>query len=288
MGQVRAALIMAGFVAGLVVYVPAQLIVALAVPARARVPGQIFLQYFQRLAGVTVRAEGAPLDSRETGGYLIVSNHISYFDVAALGPLHPMAFVAKTEVAGWPVIGWLARLAGTIFVNRKSRIASARDKRAIRARLDRGEAIVLFPEGTSSDGQRVLPFKSALLGAVDEEGEGGEPRDIWVQPVTLTYKASHGLPLSRRTRPAYAWYGDMEFVPHKWAAYVQGPFEVVVRFHPPVRRSAFASRKALSQWCEAVIRAGLEHDIAAKPGAPELPERPARAPVPAHGAVAAE
>jgi 1-acyl-sn-glycerol-3-phosphate acyltransferase len=288
MGQIRAALIFAGFVAGVMVYVPAQAAVALLMPAHARVPGQIFFKYFTAIAGITVIAEGAPLDSTETGGYLLVSNHVSYFDVAALGPQHPMAFVAKSEVAGWPVIGWLAGLAGTLFVNRKSRIASAKDKRAIRARLDRGEAIVLFPEGTSSDGQRVLPFKSALLGAVDEEGEGGAARDIWVQPVTLTYKASRGLPLSRRNRPFYAWYGDMDFIPHKWGAYVAGPFEIRVRFHPPVRRGDFASRKALAQWCEGVIRAGLEHDLAGRTGAPALPERPLRPETAVPEGVAAE
>jgi 1-acyl-sn-glycerol-3-phosphate acyltransferase len=286
MGRIRAGLIFAGFFAGLIIYVPAQMAIALLWPARARVPGQIFFKAFKRLAGITIREEGAPLDSADVGGYLIVSNHVSYFDAAALAPLHPMAFVAKSEVAGWPVIGWVAGLAGTVFVNRKSRIASAQDKRAIRARLDRGEAIVLFPEGTSSDGQRVLPFKSALLGAVDEAGEG--PREIWVQPVTLTYKSSWGLPLSRRTRPSYAWYGDMDFVPHKWGAYVQGPFEVIVRFHPPVRAGDFPSRKALAGWCEGVIRAGLEHDLLGRDGAPELPARPLRPGEAAPAAVAAE
>jgi len=286
MGHLRAALIFVGFTGALLIYVPVQMVVAVVLPARARVPGQIFFKVFRFLAGITIRQEGTPLDSRKEGGYLMVSNHISYFDAAALAPLHPLAFVAKSEVAGWPVIGWVANVGGTIFVNRKSRIASAKDKRAIRARLDQGDAIVLFPEGTSSDGLRVLPFKSSLLGAVDQNGD--EDGDIWVQPVTLTYKACWGLPLNRRTRPAYAWYGDMDFVPHKWGAYVQGPFEIVVRFHPPIRRSEFASRKALTGWCEAVIREGLEHDLAGRTGAPQLPEKPPLAQVNAPDAVAAE
>lgn len=287
MGKLRAIGIFAGFILAVLIYVPVQLVVALLLPARAREPGQVFFQVFRRMAGITVRQEGAPLNASEVGGYLLVSNHVSYFDVAALAPIHPMAFVAKSEVAGWPVIGWLAGLAGTLFVDRKSRIASARDKRAIRARLDRGEAIVLFPEGTSSDGQRVLPFKSALLGAVDA-GEGEGARDIWVQPVSLTYKSSWGMALNRRSRPAYAWYGDMDFLPHKWGAYVQGPLEVVVRFHPPVRRSAFATRKDLSAWCETVIRAGLEHDLAGREGAPAALSAPVRATATVPEAAAAE
>jgi 1-acyl-sn-glycerol-3-phosphate acyltransferase len=285
MAQLRAVVIFAGFVAGVIVYVPAQLVMALVLPRRARVPSQVFFQYFKRLAGIRVECHGAPLNSGEVGGYLLLSNHVSYFDVAALGPVHPMAFVAKSEVAGWPVIGWLAGLAGTVFVNRKSRIASARDKRAIAARLDRGEAITLFPEGTSTDGQRVLPFKSALLGSVDETSDG---RDVWVQPVSLAYTRNWGMPFSRRTRPFYAWYGDMDFVPHKWAAYVQGPFEIIVRFHPPVRRSAFATRKDLAKWAEAVVRAGIAHDLAGRDGAPVLPPIPEMPQAMATEAVAAE
>jgi len=285
MGYFRAGLIFAGFLVGLIVFVPLQAIVAIIWPSRARVPGQIFFKYFKAIAGISIHQQGAPLDSRNVGGYLLVSNHVSYFDTAALAPLHPMAFVAKSEVAGWPVIGWVARLGGTIFVNRNSRIASVRDKAVIRSRLDQGEAIVLFPEGTSSDGQRILPFKSALLGSVEQEGEGV---DIWVQPVTLTYKTCCGLPMDRRTRPSYAWYGDMDFVPHKWAAYAQGPFEVVVRFHPPVRQSDFASRKALAVWCEDAIRAGLNHDLAGLEGAPKLPLIPGHRSAAPADAVAAE
>ncbi len=285
MKQVKAGLIFLGFAGALAIYAPAQALVSLIWPAHARIPSRVFFIVFSALAGLKVRQEGAPLDADEEGGFLIVSNHVSYFDVAALGQLLPVAFVAKTEVAGWPIMGWLTKLSGAVFINRNSRAAAARDKRAIQARLEGGGVMALFPEGTSSDGIHVLPFKSALLGAVEP---AGEKRDIWVQPVSITYKASCGLPLSRRTRPSYAWYGDMDFLPHKWGAYLQGPFEVVVRFHPPARRSDFSSRKALSSWCEAVVRAGLDHDLAGRPGAPALPEKPGARAVEPPEAVAAE
>jgi len=285
MAQLRATLIFAGFVVAVLIYVPAQVVITLVRPSIARVPPYLFYRVFRGLVGLKVQIEGEPLQARDGSGHLIVANHVSYFDAAIMGSLFPMAFVAKSEVSGWPIMGWLANLSGTVFVNRNSRLASARDKRAIQSRLQKGEVVTLFPEGTSSDGLRVLPFKSALLGAVEPEGEGD---DIWVQPVSITYKARWGMPLDRRSRPSYAWYGDMEFLSHKWGAYLEGPWDVVARFHPPVRFSEFASRKALSQWCEAAIRAGLNHDRTGRGGDPVLPPKPQPSAGPAPEAAAAE
>jgi len=271
MGQLRAIFIFTGFVGAVLVYVLAQAIVTLALPRWSRIPPCIFYKCFRRLVGLTVTCEGEPL-SREEHGRLIVANHVSYFDAAVMGALFPMAFVAKSEVSGWPIMGWLANLSGTVFVNRNSRTASARDKRAIQSRLAKGEVVTLFPEGTSSDGLRVLPFKSSLFGALEPE-PGGD--DVWVQPVSIAYKSRRGFPLDRRSRPNYAWYGDMEFLSHMWGAFVSGPWNVVVRFYSPVRMSEFSSRKTLAMWCEAVVRAGLQHDRMGLEGAPKLPERPA-------------
>lgn len=270
MGHIRAGLIFSGFLIVFAIYMPSQALVRVLRPSRDRVAGLLFMKAFAALAGIKVRQEGEALG--KTGvGCLVVSNHVSYFDAAAIGALLPMSFVAKSQIASWPLIGWMAKLGGTIFVNRESRAAAAKDMQAIQNRLDRGETIVLFPEGTSSDGMRVLPFKSALLGAVERTND--KP-DVWIQPVSLAYRTNWGLPMSRRNRPFFAWYGDMDFLPHKWGAYVQGPFEIVVRFHPPVRRGDFASRKELAAWCQSVIRRGMEHDLRAEEGAPELPGLP--------------
>ncbi len=283
MGQIRAGFIFAGFLVALAIYVPAQALTNLLWRQNARTPSHIFFKTFAALAGITVIQHGQI--AKGQGGRLIISNHVSYFDTAALGSLHPVAFVAKSQVADWPLIGAVARLGGTVFVNRESRIAAVRDKQTIQDRLEGGETVVLFPEGTSSDGVRVLPFKSALFGAVERHDDAP---DFVVQPVSLAYRSNYGLPLDGRSRPSFAWYGDMDFLPHKWSAYVQGPFEVVVRFHPPVRLSDFSSRKAMAAWCEEVVRRGLIFDLDGRTGAPELPEMPDAGQAPGTTAIAAE
>ena len=115
--------------------------------------------------------------------------------------------------------------------------------------------IVLFAEGTSSDGNRLLPFKSALF-SVAERNVGGAP--LAVQPVTIAYTRLDGMPLGRPIRPFVAWYGDMELAPHLWFALGLGRITAVVRFHPPVTLAAFGSRKALAGHCEQTIGAALE------------------------------
>lgn len=271
-GRVKATWGFLVFAALVLIYLPIQIILALVWPSKARLPGHYFFKVFNPLAGIKVTQMGAPFADRESGeGLLIASNHVSYWDVAALAPLLPLTLVAKSEVAGWPLIGTCARLGGVVFVNRNSRQATGKATDSIESHLAKGEAVVFFPEGTSSDGLRVLPFKSALFGAVDK-GEA----DYWVQPVSLTYRSWAGLPMNRRVRPSYAWYGDMDFVPHKWGSYMEGPFEIVARFHPPMRRAEFASRKEMAAYMERVIRAGFDHDLAGRAGEPVLPPRPAQ------------
>jgi lyso-ornithine lipid O-acyltransferase len=111
---------------------------------------------------------------------------------------------------------------------------------------------VLFPEGTSSDGNQVLPFKSALLGAAEAEING---HHVLVQPVSTAYTGIHGIPMGRETRPLFAWYGDMELVPHLWEALKAGPLDVVMEFHPPLSLDAM-DRKQLAKEAEIAVRAG--------------------------------
>ena len=202
-----------------------------------------------RILGITIERRGATSDARPT---LFVANHTSYLDIEILGASIPGSFVSKADVDGWPLFGWLARLQRTVFIDRKRR--SIRDQRdALGARLRAGDRLILFPEGTSSDGQRLLPFKSALFGAVTEAAG----RDITVQPVSVAYLRLDGMPLGRSYRPLFAWYGDMELVPHLWAMLGLGRLGIRVTFHPAVSAAAFPSRKALAEHCAAVIAAGL-------------------------------
>lgn len=207
-----------------------------------------------RLLGLDVQKIGQVADERPV---LFVANHASWIDILALSTLVPVSFVAKSEVAGWPLFGQLARLQRTIFVERRAvRSADARDD--MRSRLRDGDSLVLFPEGTSSDGNRVLPFKSAFLAVAETEVDG---RPVTVQPVTIAYTRLHGMPVGRRFRHYYAWYGDMDMFPHLWRMLSLGRSVVEIEFHTPLTIEAFDNRKQLAAVCQQVIAEGLSQAL---------------------------
>lgn len=209
-----------------------------------------------RIAGLRVAVRGQRLLGHPV---LYVANHASYLDIAVLGSVIPAVFVAKSEVAGWPGIGFLARIAGTVFVQRRAN-HSARQRDVLQRRLDDGESLILFPEGTSNDGNRVLPFKSALFSAAERQG-GRLP----VQPVSVAYTRLDGMPMGRLVRPFYAWYGDMVLAPHLWAALGLGIVRVEVEFHPPTTVAELGSRKAVAAYCHRVIAEGCAAALAGRP-----------------------
>lgn len=215
-----------------------------------------------RLFGIKVTVIGAPLEGQ---GVLMVSNHTSYFDILVLSSVTRVSFVAKSEVQSWPLFGTLARLQETVFVERQRRTQAGEARDQIRERLRAGDALVLFPEGTSNDGNRVLPFKSALMGAAEAEigaDAAGHVRHVPVQPVSVSYVGLYGLPMGRENRPLFAWYGDMDLVPHLWEALMAGPIDVVVEFHPPMTVDSAGGRKALAAQAEAAVRRGQTRALA--------------------------
>ncbi len=207
-----------------------------------------------RLLGIRVVRRGKPV---QDGPVLFVSNHCSYLDITVLGSLVPASFVAKTEVAQWPLFGALAKLQRSVFVDRQS-FRTVKQLDEMSARLEAGDSLILFPEGTSSDGNRVLPFKSSLLSVAELE-PGGQP--LTVQPVSIAYTMLDGLPMGRYLRPFFAWYGDMEMVSHLWQWAGLGRLTVVVRFHEPVTLARFGSRKVLSEHCYAVVSRGMSEAL---------------------------
>ena len=210
-----------------------------------------------RLLGFRVVRRGKPVLE---GPVLFVANHCSYLDISVLGSLIPASFVAKADVAQWPLFGTLAKLQRSVFIDRQSfRAVKHRDEMS--ARLEAGDSLILFPEGTSSDGNRVLPFKSSLLSVAELE-PGGRP--LTVQPVSVAYTMLDGLPLGRYLRPFYAWYGDMDLASHLWQWAGLGRLTVVVRFHQPVTMAQFESRKALSEYCHHVVSRGLSEALAGR------------------------
>ncbi len=203
-----------------------------------------------RILGFRIRVIGTPTAERPV---LFAANHISYTDITILGSVIPGSFIAKAEVADWPFFGWLAKLQRSVFVDRQVR-TTATQRDAISDRLAAGDALILFPEGTSGDGNRVLPFKSALFGAA-QMGKSFSP--VIVQPVSLAYTRLDGIPIGRLYRPFFAWYGAVDLAPHMWSMVGLGTVEVVVEFHPPTFLSDCGSRKALAGYCYARIAGGL-------------------------------
>jgi 1-acyl-sn-glycerol-3-phosphate acyltransferase len=213
-------------------------------------------RFLCRLFGIRVIAVGGPANEH---GLLIVANHTSYFDILVLSSLAPVSFVARADVATWPLFGTLAKLQETVFVERARRSKTGEVRDQIRERLLAGDTLVLFPEGTSDDGNCVLPFKSALMGAVEAEigsDAQGRMRYVPVQPVSISYVGLHGLPMGRENRPLFAWYGDMDLVPHLWEALKAGPIDVVVEFHAPMTVDSAGGRKALAAVAEELVRQG--------------------------------
>jgi 1-acyl-sn-glycerol-3-phosphate acyltransferase len=189
-----------------------------------------------RIFGFRLEVRGTISDRHPT---LFVVNHSSYSDITVLGALLPASFVAKSEVANWPFFGWLAKLQRTVFIDRRQR-STATQRDAIAERLEAGDNLILFPEGTSNDGLRVLPFKSALFSVAEYKAHGAP---LAVQPVSLTYARIDGVPIGRAWRPLVAWYGGMDLAPHLWELLGLGIITVIVEFHPVVTIAEFGSRR---------------------------------------------
>lgn len=212
-------------------------------PVTARIK-QFICRIDLALLGISLRRRGHSM----VGPGILVANHSSWLDILVLGASAPVTFVSKDDVAGWPGIGWLARGTGTMFITRDPRLA-AQQRDELATRLAKGELMLFFPEGTSSDGHRVLPFKPALFGSLFQPVLRER---LKVQPVSVRYHA----PEAKDAR-FYAWFGDMDFAPHLLtvlAAPRGGAVDVIL--HPPVRVRDFDGRKSIAAWSETAVRDG--------------------------------
>lgn len=208
-----------------------------------------------RIFGIKVLIEGAPLTSRQT---LFVANHVSYLDIPVIGCVLKASFIAKKEVAGWPVFGTLSRLQQTAFISR-ARGDAQKEKNALSNMIAEGKSLILFPEGTSTDGRDVVPFKSSLFSLTLDDGQ----RALMIQPVTLRVEAVDGRsPEDQSVRDLYAWYGDMTMPPHLKA--FAGSKGAVIRliFHEPIDPRGYADRKTLADACCAAVRSGIAPPVA--------------------------
>ncbi len=200
------------------------------------------------VTGIKIEVEGQPIRDRQV---LYIANHLSYLDISVMTATAPASFVSRADVSSWPVAGLLARLQQTVFISRdRADVLDARD--GIEQAIASGRRLILFAEGTSSDGSCVLPFKSGFFGlAVD----GRLP----VQPVTLSLLAADGRPAKdAATRDIYAWHGDMTFPPHFLRFLRSKGARLKVTFHPPRDAAEYSDRKALCSDCHNDVTRGLE------------------------------
>jgi len=246
---ILAALRLAAYMALTIVLLPIQSLAVLSGTRLTNYTPIIYHRISAWIFGVKIRTNGTLSQTQPT---LFVSNHVSYMDITVLGSLLNASFVAKAEILKWPLFGQLARLNRTVFVQRRRpRAAEQRDE--ISHRLSCGDNLILFPEGTSSDGLHVLPFKSSLF-SVAEQRERSEL--LVIQPVSISYTHLDGIPLSRPLLPHFAWYGEMTMVPHLFRFVGLGCVTIDVTFHDPIRSYQFQNRKEISEYCHQVVSAG--------------------------------
>jgi 1-acyl-sn-glycerol-3-phosphate acyltransferase len=254
---------------------PAMLVqtACLLAPGRAKVAfARIYWTVFTRLIGIEVRVIGQRAAGSDGRQVMFVSNHSSWIDVPVLGGVLDGCFVAKGDVATWPIIGLIARLGRTVFVSR-SRASTLRERDAMQATLRAGDKLILFPEGTSSDGSRVLPFRSSFF-ALAEVNPGDDLKTIpLIQPVSVVYDRLGGLPAGRASRPVFAWYGDMNIASHFWRLTQHIGLRATVLLHAPLDPARYADRKELSQAVWQIVADGastLRQNRPARPlGAPQ-------------------
>lgn len=256
--------------------IPAQWLALRIAPALARWMPVYFHRYVLFVLGVKVRLKGQLSLERPL---LVAANHSSWLDILVISSLHPVSFIAKSEIADWPVFGTLARLQRSVFVERQRRSKTGEVNETIANRLATGDALVLFAEGTTSDGRRILPFRSALLGAAQAlAGQGTAAQALagqrpaaqalagqgttapagegasFVQGLNIAYPRLGGLPTPRGAHAFIAWHGDMDLVPHLMDFFAMPPVDCEITFLPPQGVGTATNRKALTRDLEEGVR----------------------------------
>ncbi|HWM30510.1 MAG TPA: lysophospholipid acyltransferase family protein [Methyloceanibacter sp.] len=251
MRSVRAFLVLAIFFAFTLPLMPLQLLFVWTGSRYARTFPHWYHRQVCKIVGIRLNVEG---EIAEEQGVLLISNHVSWIDITVLSAVAPVSFVAKQEVASWPFVSWLARLQRSVFVDRNRRNEVGDKANEILRRLEAGDHVVLFAEGTSSDGNCVVPFKTALFAAAKPVGGRAMGAKVSAQTLALTYTKLYGLPLCRRGRPVVAWYGNMDLASHAWRLLGLGPLDAHIRIGPSVSLDAFPDRKALARYAEDKVR----------------------------------
>lgn len=228
------------------------------IPGLRHLIPRFFHRSLMRIFNVDVRVSGTP----PVPGTLLVSNHLSWFDIVTIGSLSNVSFVAKKEVKSWPLFGQLAHLQRTVFVDRRPGRHTSQTSNELASRLAEGDRLVLFAEGTTTDGTRLLPFKSSLFAAVERAVHA--PRKtrfgsaVTVQPMTIYYSEVHNLVMGRRQRGKYAWIGDEALLPHLIFMLKTPPLVIDIVFHAPLEGADVENRKTMARASQLEVLWGLD------------------------------
>lgn len=225
-------------------------------PLAKKVP-VFFAQTVCALLGLRPRFEGAPGPKPR----MIVSNHVSWSDILVFASRETPCFVAKSEVAGWPLLGAFAKVQDTIFVRRDSRTEVPRVNSLMAQRMIAGEDVLLFGEGTSTDGAGVQAFKPSHFAAAREAAQAPGVDHVTIQPAAIVYTHAKGQKLDAEGRKKLAWFGDADLAPHIWLLLKSAPVDCLVRFGPALRFGPEGDRKQIAQATEAAVRALVEAQI---------------------------
>lgn len=248
---IRTVLLLSLLIVATLVMLPLQLLgLAFDLKLRRYLP-----RYWHKVAcfvlGIRVRVHGRLQDGRPL---MLAVNHCSWTDILVLSSVADVAFIAKMEVSEWPIFGTLAKLQKSVFIRREDKRSSGEQANDIAARMAAGEIVVLFPEGTTSDGNRLLPIKSSLFGAAAMAVPLAPEGVVHVQPVAIAYTGVHGMPMGRFHRPLVSWPGDVTLGPHLAGLLKVAAIDVDVCFGTPIAYTKDSNRKRISAKVEGDIR----------------------------------
>ncbi|WP_306117304.1 MULTISPECIES: lysophospholipid acyltransferase family protein [unclassified Roseitalea] len=271
-GTVRAVLAAAAIATVTIALLPVHLVAQWRGMALRKRTARLWHRAAARALGLRILVHGTP-PAPGRPGVLIAANHVSWLDIVALGAVAEVSFIAKDEVRGWPFFGLLARLQDSVFIDRSVRSATGRQAATIGDRLARGDDLVLFAEGTTSCGNFVRPFKSALFGALGV-GRRGDRRPMGqVVPAAIAYVGADGMPLGRFGRPLAAWPGDIAMAPHLWRVLREGRIDIAIAFGAPIGVDAATDRKALAATAEEQVRAMVSALLRGRAPASPTPQK---------------
>lgn len=253
-GKTRLVFVLLLAVLALLVLLPFQIIGLLVWPGLAGWVPVVFHRILLKLFGVRVHMTGSLTGARP---HMIVANHVSWLDIPVLSAIEPLSFVAKADMASWPLFGRLAKLQRTIFIKREVRRSSGQQANDIADRLSAKDTIVLFPEGTTSDGNLLYPFKTPLFEAARYALVTSKQDHAVIQPVAIEYAKLHGLPISRQWRQLVAWPGEVGLAEHFLPLVAGGALDVTLHFGEPILFTAESKRKIVAAQARANIRAML-------------------------------